>query len=111
MKPGWKKRGRSEEALARKPGKVPPRLLHLIVCEDAVATPRYFKALRSKLKLSTAEVEVCGEECGSAPINVVDYAIQRGSCAGTCPGTTRGARIPSKSYGRAWMMPSATRIT
>lgn len=77
MRSGWKRRGRSEEALSRRPGKKPPRRCFLIVCEDAVAAPTYFKALRRALRLSTAEVEICGEECDSAPISVVDFALER----------------------------------
>ncbi len=33
--------------------------------------------MRARLRLSTAEVEVCGRECGSAPINVVTFARAR----------------------------------
>jgi hypothetical protein len=51
--------------------------LFLIVCEDAKSAPAYFKDVRARLRLSTAEVEVCGEECGSAPINVVKFAHDR----------------------------------
>ncbi len=77
MGPGWKRRVRSEAELSRKPGKRQPRRLLLVVCEDAKAAPAYFNALRDHLRLETSRVEVCGRECGSAPISVVDFAIQR----------------------------------
>jgi hypothetical protein len=49
----------------------------LIVCEDSKSSPEYFEKLRSKLRLKTVNVEVCGKECGAAPISVVDYAIAK----------------------------------
>jgi len=48
----------------------------LIVCEDSESSPAYLKAMCDELKLSTANIMICGKECGSAPINVVDYAIK-----------------------------------
>lgn len=47
----------------------------LIVCEDGAIAPNYSKALclDKKLRLLT-EVVVCGEECGSAPTSVYNYA-------------------------------------
>lgn len=78
MESGWKqKRNRSEQEFSRRAGNRPQRQLFLIVCEDSKSTPNYLKELRIHLRMSTAEVEVCGKECGSAPINVIDYAIQR----------------------------------
>ena len=77
MKSGWKRLARSERQMARKAGNQQMRPLFLVVCEDAKAAPAYFGALRTHLRLSTAIVEICGQECGSAPISVVDYAIRR----------------------------------
>lgn len=54
-----------------------PRRRVLIVCEDAKSSPSYFGRMRSQLDLSSVEVEVYGKECGIAPINVVDHAINR----------------------------------
>lgn len=51
--------------------------LFLIVCEGSVTEPQYFYGLRDELKLSTANIEVVGEECGSNPVSVVNYAIER----------------------------------
>ncbi len=49
----------------------------LIVCEGAKTEPHYFEELRDALCLSTANIEIVGEESGSAPINVVDVAIKK----------------------------------
>jgi len=49
----------------------------LIVCEGRKTEPLYFKALCDELKLSTANVIVTGEECGSSPKSIVEYAIRR----------------------------------
>ncbi len=52
-----------------------PRECILIVCEGAKTEPLYFENLRRKLRLTTVEVDIQGEECGSAAISVVDHAI------------------------------------
>ena len=46
----------------------------LIVCEGARTEPLYFGALRKHKRLA-AQVEICGEECGTHPNSVVDYAV------------------------------------
>lgn len=48
----------------------------LIVCEGAKTEPTYFTELKKELRLSSANIRICGRECGSAPISVVDYAIE-----------------------------------
>lgn len=48
----------------------------LIVCEDEKRSVEYFDALCTDLELTAAEVRVCGEECGSAPSSVYNYAKQ-----------------------------------
>jgi len=48
----------------------------LIVCEGEKTEPSYFEDLRKELRLTPVDVEVVGKECGSAPISVVDHAIQ-----------------------------------
>ena len=47
----------------------------LIVCEGAETEPGYFKAFRRAHGIH-AQVTVCGEECGSHPKSVVDYAAK-----------------------------------
>lgn len=77
MRADLRERLRPEKSFVRKSGHKAPRALILIVCEDAKSSPAYFKDIRKRLRLTTTEVEVCGEECGSAPISVVEFAIQR----------------------------------
>jgi hypothetical protein len=48
----------------------------LIVCEGEKTEPYYFKELRDALRLSQFNVEITGSSQGSAPINVVNYALQ-----------------------------------
>ncbi|MBW8015353.1 MAG: RloB domain-containing protein [Planctomycetes bacterium] len=57
----------------------------LIVCEDAKSSTDYFKKLRSKLNIKPVKVEVCGEECGSDPRSVVNYANKRKDAAVISP--------------------------
>jgi hypothetical protein len=52
-----------------------PRATILVVCEGTRTEPAYFRGLCRKLRLASIEVEVMGGNCGSAPISVVDYAI------------------------------------
>lgn len=51
----------------------------LIVCEGAKTEPYYFEALCLKWRLMGGDVEtvdIHGHDCGNAPINVVDRAIE-----------------------------------
>lgn len=53
-----------------------PRQRILIVCEGEKTEPIYFKELH-RSKRVPAEVEICGEECGSHPKNVVEFAVKK----------------------------------
>ncbi len=75
METGWKKRNRNEQDFFRRAGNRPQRQLFLIVCEDSKSAPNYLNELRTHLRLSTADVEVCGKECDSDPLSVINYAI------------------------------------
>ena len=69
------RRTRSAQSLQRKPGRRAPREITLIICEGG-SERVYFDALRNHLRLSTTEVSFpCPQ--GSAPINVVDCALQK----------------------------------
>jgi len=57
-------------------GRRPPRKCVLIVCEGSKIEPAYFKGLCGKLRLHSAEARICGEECGNAPVSVVEFALQ-----------------------------------
>lgn len=54
---------------------VEPRARILIVCEGAKTEPIYFEALCRDKRLTRAEVEIVGEECGSHPRSVVNHAV------------------------------------
>lgn len=64
---------RSQGSFRRKP----PRFsgdLFLIVCEGAKTEPNYFKAIKKRMRIHPLQVEICGEECGSDPRSVVEFA-------------------------------------
>lgn len=71
------RKARTSRMLGRRPPVLKPRECVLIVCEGEKTEPNYFEGLRQELKLSSVEVEVEGKGCGSAPISVVDAALQR----------------------------------
>lgn len=85
MGPRSNKKGKAKKfvhkAKGRSLGRPKPSLTEsvsiLIVCEDSKSSPDYFERFRKKLRLSTVTVEVCGEECGSAPMNVVNFAKEK----------------------------------
>jgi RloB-like protein len=54
-----------------------PRPLILIVCEGECTEPYYLDSLR--IDLGLANVRVAGKECGSDPLSVVQYALDRHS--------------------------------
>jgi len=68
---------RSEHSLKRRTTRRLSGDIILIVCEGEKSEPNYFNALRETWKIPVVQVEVMGKECGSAPISVVDYAIQQ----------------------------------
>lgn len=47
----------------------------LIVCEGGKTEPNYLREMRSDMGLTNADVEVCGEECGTDPKSVLQYAL------------------------------------
>jgi len=69
---------RKNDSLRRKPQTQArePYDIVLIVCEGEKTEPLYFDALKSELRLSNANIRICGKECGSAPESVVEYALQ-----------------------------------
>jgi hypothetical protein len=66
--------GRRPVILGRREATRDPRRRVLIVCEGECTEPYYFEGLRRDLDLGN--VKVVGRECGSAPVNVVEYAKQ-----------------------------------
>lgn len=72
-----RKKAKSAEDLRRKAAKRAPYECVLIVCEDSKSVPNYLRAVISHYKLNSANVEIVGDECGSAPLTVVNHAIQK----------------------------------
>lgn len=65
---------RIESILKRKKPVIPSRDSILIVCEGAVTEPKYLESVKSIYGISSAQVKVTGEECGSSPKSIVEYA-------------------------------------
>jgi len=74
-------RGITKATLKRRRVERKPNKRVLIVCEGSKTEKLYFTALASSLRLSSVEVEVC-ENCGSAPISVVNFAEDKATDAG-----------------------------
>jgi len=72
-----KRRQRSKDSLRRKNGQRAPYDRVLIICEGAKTEPNYLKEIRDDYRLTTANIEILGKECGSDPLSVINYAIQR----------------------------------
>lgn len=71
-----KRRARKADSLKRTKARRSPYDTVLIVCEGGKTEPNYFAELREDLKLNTANIKITGESGGSAPINVVNYALK-----------------------------------
>lgn len=73
-----RKKERKNVSLYRKRGKPrEPYDVVLIVCEGSKTEPTYFKALKNELRLSNANIDICGKGCGPAPKSVVEFALQK----------------------------------
>jgi hypothetical protein len=70
-----RRKAKKAEALRREAEKREAYDLVLIVCEGGKTEPKYLQELRDAFKLSTANIRIAGDECGSSPRNVVDYAL------------------------------------
>jgi hypothetical protein len=70
-----RRRAKRANALRREAQKREPYDVVLIVCEGGKTEPKYLQELRDSFKLSTANIRIAGDECGSSPRSVVDYAL------------------------------------
>lgn len=70
-----KRKARKANDLRRRAERRAPYDSVLIVCEGEKTEPGYFEEMRKFLGLSNANIKVCGEECGSSPSSVVDFAL------------------------------------
>lgn len=68
-------RYRNSAALSRRQPYIAAKKRILVVCEGSKTEPNYFKSMRIDLKISSADVRICGEECGTDPMSVLDYAL------------------------------------
>ncbi|WP_193754385.1 RloB family protein [Pseudomonas parafulva] len=66
---------KSASSFERKRESKDPGKRYLIVCEGSKTEPNYFRELRHDLRIRTATIEICGEECGSDPVSVYEYAV------------------------------------
>ena len=70
-------RMRDVRAIGRaRPTRTPKRSI-LIVCEGERTEPNYLSFFKKELRLSNVAVEICGSECGSDPLSVVEYGEKR----------------------------------
>lgn len=72
-----KRKAKATGDLARKTGRRKSGDRVLIVCEGAKTEPNYLKEILESLGLLNSGIEVCGKECGSAPLSIVKYAQKR----------------------------------
>ena len=70
-----KRKIRRQKNLARREALRQTRDRILIACEGEKTEPIYFQSLCDDLRLSTADVKICGRECGSDPLSVVDFVL------------------------------------
>ncbi|MFA7060474.1 MAG: RloB family protein [Pedobacter sp.] len=73
----YKRKQRLAASLKRKKAKQAPYDRVLVVCEGAKTEPNYFREIRDAYRLNTANIDICGQECGSDPLSVVNYAIRK----------------------------------
>ncbi|MFH0780418.1 MAG: RloB family protein [Pseudomonadota bacterium] len=70
-----RRKAKKADALRREAQKREAYDLVLIVCEGGKTEPKYLQELCDTFKLSTANIRIVGDECGSSPRSVVDYAL------------------------------------
>lgn len=74
---------KTAKKLRRRPAKKDPMRRVLIVAEGEITEVEYFEALKSHLKLSNVDLEICGKECDSSPTSVVQFALNRADSEGS----------------------------
>lgn len=68
-----KRKAIQRKSLERQTATRPKRKRALIVCEDSDSAPSYFRKLVEYFGLNTVDIKICGKECDSAPLSVVQY--------------------------------------
>lgn len=77
-----KRKALTRADLERKKATKKPNKRVLIVSEGEVTEPNYFEAFKAFAGLVNVDVDVCGKECDSAPISVVDFAEKKANSEG-----------------------------
>jgi hypothetical protein len=72
-----KRKARKIYELRRQKAKCAPYDRVLIVCEGEKTEPNYFKRLREKLRLKTANIVIVDDKSGVDPLKVVNFAIEK----------------------------------
>ena len=72
-----KRKAKKAHELARRKAKRAPYPRVLIVCEGEKTEPNYFEELKDYYGLNSANIEICGPECGSDPLSIVGYAQRK----------------------------------
>jgi RloB-like protein len=72
-----RRKQRDATSLKRKRARRAPYDRVLVVCEGAKTEPNDFREIRHTYRLSTANIDICGKECGSDPLSVIKYAIKK----------------------------------
>ena len=67
---------RQNRKFSRRPPLKVSRERALIVCEGEKTEPNYIRDFVHHLGLTSADVRVCGEECGSDPRSIYRYAMK-----------------------------------
>ena len=70
-----RRKAKKAAALRRETQKRDPYDVVLVVCEGAKTEKKYLQELRDTFKLNTANVRIVGDEWGSSPRSVVEYAL------------------------------------
>lgn len=68
---------RNESRLSRRQGRKRPYDRMLIVCEGEKTEVNYFEAIRREKRLPNADIEIVPADYGTAPLQIVQYAIDR----------------------------------
>ncbi|RPF70682.1 RloB family protein [Aurantiacibacter spongiae] len=67
------RRRKDVRAIKRRRATREPKRSILIVCEGEKTEPNYFTFFKQKLRLANVNLQICGEECGSDPLSVVEF--------------------------------------
>ncbi len=71
-----KRKAIDKKSLERQKASRPKRKRALLVCEDSHSAPSYFDKLIKHYGLNTVDIRICGKECASAPVSVVEFGTE-----------------------------------